>query len=59
MMFSVCFDFHNQMFYTQSLEHNNILNPKIKCFMLDYKYTEPSIKGSSFRSKNKSNSSDG
>ena len=25
----------------QSLKHNNILNPTIKCFMLDYKYTEP------------------
>ena len=32
---------------TQSPKHNNILNPTIKCFMLDYKYTEPSTNRSS------------
>ena len=44
MMFSVYFDFRNILsliINTQSFKHNNILNPTIKCFMLDYKYTEP------------------
>ena len=39
---------------TQSLKHNSILNPTIECFMLDYKYTQPSIKISIFGSKDKS-----
>ena len=36
---------------TQSFKHNNILNPTIKCFMLDYKYTEPLTKISIFQIK--------
>ena len=40
----------------QSLKLNNIVNPTIKCFMCDYKYTEPSTKSSSFRSKDRSKS---
>ena len=52
MVFSVCFDFHNQMIInTQSLKHNKMLNLTIKCFMFNYKYTELSTKSSSFRSK--------
>ena len=48
MMFSVflisiikCFTL---IINTQSFQHNNILTSTIKCFMLDYKYTEPSTK---------------
>ena len=62
MMFSVCFDIHKSnvlslVINTQSFKHNSILNPTIKCFMLDYKYTEPSTKISIFRSKDGSKSS--
>ena len=38
---------------TQSRKYNNILNPTIKCFMFDYKYTQPSTKSSTFRSKDR------
>ena len=47
MMFNILFSLIN----TQNLKHSNILNPTIKCFKLDYKYTDPLTKGSSLRSK--------
>ena len=56
MMFSVCListklNGLSLIINRESLKHKNILNPTIKCLMLDYKYTEPSTKSSSFRSK--------